>query len=72
MMSSGNESDAEPMSADMLEDISDGSQSHLIINRREALYRINDHFNKGKWNVNERYYQRETWMNVYTRKKVCC
>ena len=35
-MSSGDESDAETMSTDMLEDICDGSQSYMIINRREA------------------------------------
>ena len=39
-MSSGDESDSEPMSTDMLEDICDGSQYHLIINRREMRYRI--------------------------------
>ena len=32
VMSSGDESDAEPMSKDMLEDFSDGNQSHTIIN----------------------------------------
>ena len=32
----GDESDAEPMPTDMLEDINDGSQSHLSINIREA------------------------------------
>ena len=41
-MSSGNESDAEPMSMDMLEDIRDGCQSHPSINRREACYKICD------------------------------
>ena len=43
-MSSVNESDAEPMSTDMLEDIFDGSQSYPIINSREARYKIRDHF----------------------------
>ena len=33
-ISSGNESDAEPMSTEMLEDILDGSQSHPSVNRR--------------------------------------
>ena len=42
-MSSGYESDAEPMSMDMLEDIRDGSQSHPSINRREARNNICDH-----------------------------
>ena len=32
-MSSGNDSDDEPMYTDMLEDICDGSQSHPTINR---------------------------------------
>ena len=41
-MSSGNESDDEPMSTDMLEDIRDGNHSHLSINRREAYYKIRD------------------------------
>ena len=39
---SGDGSDNEPMSTDMLEDIRDGSQSHPIINRREAHYKIRD------------------------------
>ena len=36
------------MPTDMLEDIRDGSQSHPIINRREARYRIHDHFKQMK------------------------
>ena len=39
-MSSGDASDAEPMSMDLLEDTRDGSQSHPIVNRREARYKI--------------------------------
>ena len=39
-ISSGDESDAEPMSTDMLEYICDGSQSRLSINSREARYMI--------------------------------
>ena len=42
-MSSGDESDAEPMYTDMLENICDGSQSHPSANRREA-HRIRDCF----------------------------
>ena len=41
-MSSGNESDAETMYANMLEDIRYGSQSHQSINRGEARYKIRD------------------------------
>ena len=33
-MSLGNDSDAEPMSAEMLEDICDSSQSHPRVNMR--------------------------------------
>ena len=43
-MSSGDESDAEPMSTDILEDIRDGIQSHPSINRGEARYKILDRF----------------------------
>ena len=39
-VSSGNDSDAEPMSTEMLADINNGSQYHSIINRREACYYI--------------------------------
>ena len=35
-MDSGNDSDDEPMSTDMLEDICDGSKSHPIVNRRDS------------------------------------
>ena len=40
VISSRDESDAEFMSTDMLEDICDGSQYHPNINRREAQYKI--------------------------------
>ena len=39
-MSSGDESDDEAMSTYMFEDIRDGSQSHMSVNRREACYKI--------------------------------
>ena len=39
-MDSGNESDHELISMEMLEDICDGSQSHLNINQGEACYKI--------------------------------
>ena len=41
-MDSGDESDDETVSTKMLEYISDGSQSHLKFNRREAHYKIDD------------------------------
>ena len=44
MISSCDEYYAETMSTNMLEDVSDGSQSHLIINRREVRYNICDSF----------------------------
>ena len=47
-MSSGGESDAEPMSKYMLEDIRDGNQSHPRITRREARYNIRDQIKRGK------------------------
>ena len=47
-ISSGDESDTEPMSIDMLEEISDGSQSHPRINSREACYNIRDCIKRGQ------------------------
>ena len=41
-MESGNESDDENISTEMLEDICDGSQYHSIINLRVARYKIHD------------------------------
>ena len=38
-MDSGDESNDEPMSTEMLEDIRDGSQSNPNVNRREARYK---------------------------------
>ena len=39
-MDSGDESDDEPMSTDMLEDICDRIQSRTDVNSREARYKI--------------------------------
>ena len=47
-MDSGEDSDDEPMSTDMLEDICDGSKYHSIMNRRESRYKINDHIKQIK------------------------
>ena len=41
-MYSDDDSDDEPMSTDMLEDIRDGSQYHLNVNRREEHRKIRD------------------------------
>ena len=41
-MDSGDESDGEYMSTEMLEEIFDGSKSHPRVNRREARYKIRD------------------------------
>ena len=43
-MSSCDEPDAEPMPTEMLEDIWDGCQSCLSINRIEAVYKIHVRF----------------------------
>ena len=47
-MSSCDDSDAEPMSTEMLEYICDGSQSHTSVNRRQSHYRIRDHIKRGQ------------------------
>ena len=41
-MDSGDESDHDPISTEILEDIRDGSQSHPDVNRRESRYKILD------------------------------
>ena len=50
-INSGDDSDHDLISTDMLEDIRDGSQNHTSINRREARYKIHDHIRqrKSKW-----------------------
>ena len=47
-MSSGDESDSEPSSTDMLEDICDNNQYCLSINSREARYKIRGHIKQGQ------------------------
>ena len=42
VMSSGNESDSEPMYIEMLKYIHEGSHSPPIINMRETRYKIRD------------------------------
>ena len=44
----GNESDHDPMSTEMLEDIHDGSQYHPNVNRRETHYKIRDRISQRK------------------------
>ena len=41
-INSGDESDHDLVSTEMLEDIRDGSQTHPNVNRREAHYKIRD------------------------------
>ena len=52
-MEYGNESDDEPISTEMLEDICDRSQSNPRINRREVHYKIHDHIRQrqSEWKV---------------------
>ena len=45
---SDDESDHEPISMEMLEDIRDRFQSHMSVNRREARYKIRDCIKKGQ------------------------
>ena len=47
-ISSGDESDHDLISTEMLEDICDGSQTHPNINRREARYKIRNHIRQGQ------------------------
>ena len=47
-MDSGNESDHDLISTDMLEDIRDGIQSHPNVNQIESSYKIRDRIRKRK------------------------
>ena len=47
-MDSGDESDDEPMSKEMLEDICDGSKSHTSVNRREERSKIRDRIKRSQ------------------------
>ena len=47
-MDSGDQSDDEPISTEILEDIWDGNQSHPNVNRIEARYKIHDRINLGQ------------------------
>ena len=47
-MDSGDESDHEPISTEMLEYIRDRSQSHMNVNKREARYKILDCIKQGQ------------------------
>ena len=42
----GDESDQDITSTEMLENICDGSQSHLSVNLRESHYKIRDHISQ--------------------------
>ena len=52
-ISSGDESDHDLISTEMLEDIRDGNQTHPNVNRREAHYKIRDRIRKrqSEWKV---------------------
>ena len=45
-INSGDDSDHDLISTEMLEDICDGIQTNMYVNRREALYKIRDHIRK--------------------------
>ena len=52
-INSGDESEHDLISTEMLEDICDGSQAHLNVNRREARYKIRDRIRQrqSEWKV---------------------
>ena len=45
-MDLGDDSEDGPLSKKMLEEICDGSKSHLSVKRREACHKIHDHIKK--------------------------
>ena len=64
VMSSGDDSDAEPMSKEMLEDIRDSSQSNPSINRREERYKICGCIKPIQAECKGENYLRGTWVKV--------
>ena len=66
-MDSGDDSDHDLISTDILEDICDGSQSHPNVNQRESRYKIRDCINQRKeeWKVASKATQ--SMVKVYTR-----
>ena len=47
-MNSGDESEDEPVSTEMLEDIYDGIKSRLIVNKGDTRYKIRYHIKRGQ------------------------
>ena len=47
-INSGDESDHDLISTEMLEDICEGSQTHPSVSKREARYKISDHIRQGQ------------------------
>ena len=66
-INSGDESDHDIISTEMLEDICDGIQTHLNVNRREARYKIRDSIRQrqSEWKGNLNL--RKAWETFYTR-----
>ena len=53
IINSGDESDHDLISTQMLQDIRDGSQTHPKINKREARYKIRIRQKKSEWKGEE-------------------
>ena len=64
---SNEESDHDLISTEMLEDIRDGSQTHLSVNKREARYKYVIVLGKDNRNGKYLYKLRETWVKFYKR-----
>ena len=66
-MDSGDESDHDFISTDMLEDIHEGSQSHPNVNQREARYKIRDRIRQRQSELKGELKAEQKWVKVYTR-----
>ena len=64
---SGDESDAEPIYTDMLEDILDGNQSHSIIYNIEVRYNIRYCIKQGQVECKGALLSIQTWVKVYRK-----
>ena len=64
---SGDDSDHDVISTEMLEDVRDGSQSHPNVNKRESCYKIRTRIRQRQSQWKGALKLRETWVKVYTR-----
>ena len=66
-MDSGDQSDHDLISTEMLKNIRDGSQSYQNVNRREARYKVRDRIKQRQLEWKGAFKTTQKWVRVYTR-----